>query len=169
MSARSLCAVALAAALAAGAGCGKTERPPEEGGRAPDFALKSLSGATVRLADLRGKVVLLDFWATYCVPCRESIPAFQRLYDKGRARGLEVVGISLDSAVEAVAPFADEVGMRYTVLLDPGHETRSSYRVRGLPTALLIGRDGTVLKRWVGFDPELKKEIEEEIEKQLKA
>ncbi|MFH1725707.1 MAG: TlpA disulfide reductase family protein [Elusimicrobiota bacterium] len=147
----------------ASAGCGrpegseaKTGRLPE---RAPNFELKDLSGKTVRLSDFQGKVTLLDFWATYCLPCHESIPAFQRMYERYRADGLEVVGISVDAYAEHVPEFVKERGMAYTVLLDSDETAMEAYGIRGLPETFLIDRDGRLRDHWVGFDGQLEEEI----------
>ena len=123
-------------------------RPP-----APDFALQTPSGKTVRLADLRGKVVLIDFWATYCGPCKESVPALERLHRDLKAAGLEVVGISEDSYADAVAPFVAEHKMTYTVLLDLEQAAGEAYSLRGLPQAFLIDREGKIAARWFGWEP----------------
>src|SRR5262249_58494104 len=91
------------------------EHPP-----APDFTLSTLSGASLSGADLRGKVVLLNFWATWCVPCRKEMPSIEALYQRYKDRGLEVVAISLDKgSTTVVEAFVKEVGVTYRVALDP--------------------------------------------------
>ncbi|MEK7656566.1 MAG: TlpA disulfide reductase family protein [Elusimicrobiota bacterium] len=163
----------LAAALAAG--CSRDSGPPappggsaQAGGsnaaaKAPSLELKDLSGRSVRLSDFQGKVVLVDFWATYCGPCHESIPEFEALYRRHRAQGLEVVGVSMDAFTEHIKAFIDEKGMTYTVLMDPEQTTQGPWGVRGLPTTVLLDRSGRVRNRWTGYDSELKGEIEREI------
>lgn len=131
---------------------------------APDFELKDLAGRAVRLSGFRGKVVLLDFWATYCGPCHDSIPEFQRLYERFRDRGLEVVGVSMDAYPGEVAGYARSLKMGYIVLLDPENRTRGPFEVRGLPMTLLLDRSGAVRKKWLGADSEGYKEIERDIE-----
>ena len=162
----------LALALLAALACGRSqEKPPvkQAAERAPNFELKDLSGKTVRLSDFQGKVVLLDFWATYCVPCHESIPVFQRLYEKYRGQGVEVVGVSIDAFTEHVAGFVKEQKMGYTVVLDPESSAPPLFGVRGLPTTLLVDRSGAIRQRWVGFDPEVASEIQAGIEAALKS
>lgn len=161
-------ALLLAAALAAG--CGRDARAPEDAsagaaGRAgaPRLELPDLEGRSVRLSDFQGKVVLLDFWATYCGPCHESIPEFEALYKRHRAQGLEVVGVSMDAYVEHINDFIRETGMTYTVLLDPEQRSQGPWGVRGLPTTVLIDRSGAPRKRWTGYDRELGREIEAEV------
>ena len=91
---------------------------PKKGEMAPDFALKDLSGNTFSLSSTRGKVVILDFWATWCPPCRKEIPHFVDLYKDYRAKGLEVIGVSLDrGATEAVKRLAEKYGINFPILM----------------------------------------------------
>jgi peroxiredoxin len=119
---------------------------------APDFALQDTSGATVRLADLRGKTVLLDFWATWCEPCKESIPRYIKMQEKLRSKGFVVVGIDEDEKSEIAAAYARDYGLNYTVLLDPGTGLFEKYGGRDLPSAFLIDARGNIRGRWDGFD-----------------
>ena len=101
----------------------------------------------------------MDFWATYCLPCAESAPEFQELYEKYHPKGFEVVGISVDAFVEGVAPFVKKSEMKYTILLDPDQDAQAAYGLRGLPETFLLGRDGRLINRWVGYDEVVAKEI----------
>jgi peroxiredoxin len=122
------------------------EHPP-----APDFTLSTLSGTSLSLADLRGKVVLLNFWATWCMPCRKEMPAIEALYQRYKDRGLEVLAISLDKgSATVVEAFVQEMGVTYRVALDPSWATARTYGVRGLPATFLIDRAGHVLLRELG-------------------
>jgi peroxiredoxin len=119
---------------------------------APDFTLTDLSGQPVTLSEHRGKVVLLDFWATWCPPCRKEIPHFVELYDQYRDQGLEIIGISLDQAgVETVQKFAEEYQINYPVVM--GHaEVAGSYGgIRGIPTTFAISREGKIVETYVGY------------------
>lgn len=136
---------------------------------APDFALQDPSGKTVRLADLRGKVVLIDFWATYCGPCKDSVPELERLYRDKKAEGFEVVGISEDSFLDAVPPFVAEHKMTYTVLLDAEQTAGEAYSLRGLPQAFLVDRQGSIVERWFGWEPGNEAKMRAAVEKALKA
>lgn len=119
--------------------------------QAPDFALPTLRGAAIHLADLQGKVVLLNFWATWCVPCRTEMPAIEALYQRYKNRGLEVLAVNMDKlAPEAVGAFVKEVGVTFPIVLDPSWTTARAYRVRGLPTTLLIDRAGNVVTQELG-------------------
>jgi peroxiredoxin len=118
---------------------------------APDFALPTLSGESIRLSDLRGKAVLLNFWATWCVPCRTEMPTMEALYQAYRDRGLAVVGINLDMLSTAgVETFVKEVTVTFPIVLDPSWSTARAYGVFGLPTTYLIDRQGNVVVREMG-------------------
>ena len=119
---------------------------------APDFGLKDLSGRTVRLSDLRGKVVVLNFWATWCPPCRHEIPWFIDLQKKYGPKGLQVVGVSMDSASPAdVAEFAKRMGINYTVAMGDSQVAARYGGVRVLPTTFYIGRDGRIIRSVPGL------------------
>jgi len=118
---------------------------------APDFTLPTLSGAPIRLAELRGNVVLLNFWATWCVPCRLEMPALETLYQRHKDAGLAVLTINLDTLSTAgVEAFVQEVRVTFPVALDPSWSIARAYRVLGLPTTYLIDRAGNVVVREVG-------------------
>lgn len=118
---------------------------------APDFTLPALSGGTLRLSDLRGKVVLLNFWATWCFACRTEMPAIEALYQRYKDQGLEVLAVNLDVLSTAgVEAFVKEVGLTFRILLDPAWAAARAYRVLGLPTTYLVDRAGNVVVREVG-------------------
>jgi peroxiredoxin len=119
---------------------------------APDFSLKDADGRTVRLADFRGKVVLLNFWATWCGPCRIEIPWFVDFERRHKEQGFAVVGISMDEdGWDAVKPFVSRVGINYRVLM--GNDTISQLYggVESLPTTFLIDREGRIAAIHVGL------------------
>jgi peroxiredoxin len=133
---------------------------------APDFALQSIDGKTVRLSDFRGKAVLLNFWATYCAPCRIEMPWFVELQDRYAAEGLQVVGVAMDDASpDDIEKFASELGVNYPILV--GEETvGNAYGgVQFLPSTFYIGRDGKVVDKVFGL--KTKNEIEENVKKTL--
>ncbi|MCH8844118.1 MAG: TlpA family protein disulfide reductase, partial [SAR324 cluster bacterium] len=117
----------------------------------------------------KGKVVLLDFWATYCIPCLDAIPEFQKLYELHRKEGFEVIGISIDSFTENVPTFVKELGVGYTIVLDPDAKAQDAYRIRGLPETFLVGRDGKVREHWIGYNAELEAEIKNAVKSALSA
>ena len=117
---------------------------------APDFTLPQLDGQTLRLSSYRGKVVLLDFWATWCVPCREEIPHFMELQDKYRADGLQIIGVSMDDGPEPVRSFFQEFHMNYPVVMGNAKIGERYGGVLGLPIAFLLDRDGRVYAKHIG-------------------
>jgi peroxiredoxin len=129
---------------------------------APDFSLQDLDGKPLDLASYRGKVVLLDFWATWCTPCRGEIPHFVELQDKYRDQGLQVIGISMDDGPKPVRAFYQEFKMNYPVAVGNEKVAEAYGGVLGLPVTFLIGRDGRVVAKHVGEVemPVLEQEIE---------
>ena len=117
---------------------------------APAFKVAGLGGQTVSLSDYKGKTVLVNFWATWCVDCREEIPVLDALYKRHKASGFEIVAPSVDvDGRKAVVPFMAQFNPSYTVALaDP--RTAEAYGVRALPTTFLIGPDGVVIKKYLG-------------------
>jgi cytochrome c biogenesis protein CcmG, thiol:disulfide interchange protein DsbE len=130
--------------------CSKGEKEPASG-LAPDFTLKSFDGQEITLSQLKGKVVLLDFWATWCGPCKESIPHLIQLYKNYRERGFELVGMNVDKGDgQVVRRFILSMDIPYPVVTAPEEVVRS-YRVTGIPAAFLIDKDGKIRERMVGF------------------
>ena len=117
---------------------------------APVWALQNLDGKTQRLEDLRGTVVLLNFWATWCPPCREEIPDLIRVHQAFAARGVTVVGLAVDdSGADAIKAFVAKYGITYPVVLG-NIDIAQQYRVNGIPASFLIDRQGRIVKRWNG-------------------
>ncbi len=128
--------------------------PLRPGATVPDYAAASLAGDTVSLASLRGEVVLLNVWATWCIPCREEMPALQRLHAEKAADGLRIVGVSIDAPGAEVGGFAEDMGVGFTILHDPESRVTRAFRTIGVPESFLVSRDGVLLHRWIGpFDP----------------
>lgn len=141
----------------------------------PSVSLESADGRPMTLADFRGKAVLLNVWATWCPPCRKEMPSLDRLQAKLGGDDFEVVPLSIDrNGVDVVKPFFDEIGIqKLAIYLDRASGVMSSLKVVGLPTTLLIGRDGRELMRWVGpkeWDaPEVIEEIQDHLSKSGKS
>jgi len=167
--------LALAVLILAAAACSPTQsgaarKVKQQGGRklAPDFALKDVNGATVRLSDYRGKVVLLNFWATWCGPCKIEIPWFIEFEQKHKDRGFAVLGISMDDGGwEVVRPFLARMNVNYRTLM--GDETVAELYggVASLPTSFLIDREGRIASAHLGLVS--KSVYENEIEQLLAA
>lgn len=137
------------------AGCGGERQRPRAlvGDEAPAYSATNMSGDSVALAGLRGKVVLLNVWATWCAPCREEIPFLQTLYDKHKSDGLEIVGVSVDARgqEESIKGFIQDFGMTYPVWRDPDERVQSLYLALGVPASYIIDREGVLKWRHLGI------------------
>jgi peroxiredoxin len=116
------------------------------GAPAVSYAIPRVGGGTDSVAAHRGSVVLMNFWATWCPPCKEEMPALEQLYRKERARGLVVLGIDQGESVATAGKFASEHGVTFPILVDADQQYASSYVSIGLPTTVIVGRDGHVVK-----------------------
>ncbi|HEY8153272.1 MAG TPA: TlpA disulfide reductase family protein [Myxococcota bacterium] len=146
-----LAAGVLAAALLAWIFAGEAPPPIDRGSPAPAFDLPQVGEAgSVSLASLRGQVVLLNFWATWCRPCEEELPAMERLHRALAGEDFRLVAISVDAGPDPVLGFQDRLGLGFTLLLDSDQRVARSYQTFRFPETLLIGRDGVILERYVG-------------------
>ena len=110
---------------------------------APNFILETVTGEKISLKDFKGKAVLLNFWATWCQPCKKELPSMQRIYEKLSSEGVEVVAISIDrNKKERVKQYIKNHNLTFPILLDPNQKVRKDYFILGLPTSYLIGSDG---------------------------
>lgn len=123
---------------------------PAKGSMAPDFALETPDGANMRLSDFRGQVVLINFWATWCPPCREEMPAIQSVYDRYRDQGLTVLAVNLLETNAEVTEFTDGLGLTFPILMDRNAEVFFLYQVRGLPTTFFLDRAGVIQSIKIG-------------------
>ncbi|SDX31542.1 TlpA family protein disulfide reductase [Marinobacter mobilis] len=135
---------------------------------APSLDLPTSEGR-VSLADLRGKVVLVDFWASWCGPCRQSFPWMNTLQEKYQNQGLEVVAVNLDQEAEAAAAFLSAIPADFTVAYDPDGVTPEAYGVMGMPSAYLIDREGRIHSQHIGFHIDRIDNYEAEIQSLLQA
>jgi cytochrome c-type biogenesis protein len=134
-------------------GCSAPDRETVAiGAPVPAYASKTVEGDEIRLADLRGNVVLVNIWATWCKPCREEIPALETLYQRHRADGFEVIGVSIDAPSEAgrLRPFVTELGATYPLWHDPDDRVSSTFLALGVPASYLIDREGVLRWRHMG-------------------
>ena len=133
---------------------------------APDFQLPSLDGAKVKLSDFRGKAVLLNFWATWCPPCKVEMPWFADLQKEYGKDGLVILGVAMDdSEPDKIAQFASEMGVNYPILLGTDQVSDDYGNVKYLPTSFYISRDGTIVDKMTGLLD--RKDIEEAVKKTL--
>jgi thiol-disulfide isomerase/thioredoxin len=135
---------------------------PEAGSMAPEFSLASPQG-TVRLADYRGKTVYLDFWASWCGPCKQSFPWMNAMQAKYAAQGLQVIAVNLDAKAEDAQAFLASVPAQFTIAYDAAGVSAQQYRIKGMPSSVLIGRDGKVLSIHAGFNQAARAELEQQI------
>ncbi len=121
---------------------------------APDFELTDQNGKTIRLSDYRGKVVILDFWATWCPPCRKEIPGFVNLYSQYNKKGVEIIGISLDQqGWEVVRPFMKNYNMEYPVSIGDREIVMNYGGIQAIPTTFVVNKKGEIADRVVGYHP----------------
>lgn len=146
------------AAVKAPAGCDANARPANL-----DFVLKDMDGKDVKLADYKGKVVLLNFWATWCGPCKIEIPGFVELQEKYRDQGVVFLGFSVDDSPDKLKTYAADHSMNYPVLVGDGHEDvqEAFGPIYGIPVTVLINREGMICRKHTGIAPKTK--FEEEI------
>ncbi len=157
LSRMSACLIALIvllggkSAFAADPFVGMDVKTPRTRIEAPAFTLPDIDGQQVRLSDFKGKVVLLNFWATWCAPCLEEMPDMQLLWEKSREEGFVILAVAADrGSKEQVVAFAQELALTFPVLLDPDGNVRNRYEVAALPMSYLIGRDGKISGRVIG-------------------
>jgi len=136
----------------------------EAGSKAPDFELPGAQGA-VKLSSTAGSVVYVDFWASWCGPCRQSFSWMNAMQEKYRSQGLQIIGVNLDSKNEDAKKFLTQIPAKFTVAFDAKGLTPRTYGVKGMPTSFLIGRDGRIISQHLGF----KEADRENLEKQIKA
>ncbi len=136
--------------LARAPGTGHRRAGSAEHALAPNFSLPNLDNTQLDLSSYRGKIVLLNFWATWCVPCREEIPHFVELQNKYRDQGLQIIGVSMDDGPEPVRDFSQRFKMNYPVVMGNANIGELYGGVLGLPIAFVIGRDGRIYSKHVG-------------------
>jgi peroxiredoxin len=134
---------ALCLGLSACTRSGETGLSP--GDLAPDFDLATLDGGRVKLSDFRGKAVLLNFWASWCGPCAEEMPALERLYDNLRARGFTVLAVGVEDPAEELRKFSQKFGLGFPVLIDADGKVRERYKIEGFPETVLIDPEGKIV------------------------
>jgi len=141
------------------------------GNPAPQFALQTTSGKDMALANEKGNVVLLDFWATWCPPCRASLPHLQKIYEDEQLRdkGLRVFGVNQGEDKKTAKEYCDQNNLKFPVPLDKTQAVGKRYLVQGIPTSVVIGRDGKIANVFIGYGEGLEDKIHEAVDKALDA
>jgi len=135
---------------------------------APDFTLRSTGGPNLRLAEQRGQVVMVNFWATWCGPCRQEMPHLNRLYDKYRSSGFQLLGVNIDEDPRAAADLATKLGVHFPVLLDTDKKVSRLYDMSAMPATVVIDRDGKVRFVHRGYRDGVEQNYEAQIRALLK-
>ena len=159
----SVIAIVLMGLLVTGMGKSAAEGPARQ--PAADFQLTDLNGKPLSLSALKGKVVLLDFWATWCPPCRMELPHFQELYAAYQGKGLEMVGLSVSEKADTVKAFVQQNNLTYPIAIDTPQIEQSYGGIRGIPTTFLIDKQGQIAKKYIGYQD--KSVFEQEIQRLL--
>lgn len=148
------------------AACNRDNTSDTGSNEAPDFSFTDAAGNKARLSDFRGKVVMLEFWATWCPPCIEAAPAMKTVYGKYKDRGFVLLGISVDKGHDAgakVTSFVKEKALTYPVFLDD-ENLSAAYGANSIPTSLIIDKKGRIAVRHTGFIPDMAETLSQEIE-----
>ena len=133
----------------------------------PDFALATLDGGTFRLSAQVGQPVVVNFWATWCPPCRAELPAFEEVYKNNRDKGLIVVGVDVGEAPEVIAEYIKQTALTFPIALDTSGEVTELFRIQGMPTTFFVGRDGKIKDTVIG-GPQTKAAIESKVAELLR-
>ena len=127
------------------------QQPVSKGNRAKDFSLTTLNGEEIKLSDFKGKVIILDFWATWCPPCRQEIPDFVDLYSTYKDKGLIIIGVCLTKNEASLRSFAEQYNVNYYMGLGSYSITQLYGGIRAIPTTFVIDRQGNIVKKYVGY------------------
>jgi len=160
-----IAAIALATLLAAPVG---QAAMPSVGSVAPDFTLKSNSGKNLKLSEYRGRVVMINFWATWCGPCREEMPLLNRIQGQYRKAGLILLGVNIDGRTDAAQAMVKNLGISFPILFDTNKRVSRLYDVNAMPSTLLIDRDGKVRYIHLGYRPGYESRYESQVRELLK-
>jgi peroxiredoxin len=134
-----------------------------KGKTAPDFALQSMSGENVRLSEMRGKVVMVNFWATWCAPCRKEMPLLDELYKKHSSSGFVLLGVNIDNSQDKAKKMAKKLGVTFPVLFDTKKNVSESYGVSAMPFTVILDKGGRVKHVHKGYLPGYEKKYDKQI------
>jgi peroxiredoxin len=152
-----LCLLACAEANAA-------NEPP----MAPDFTLKSREGVNIKLSELRGQVVMVNFWASWCGPCRQEMPLLQQLYDRYQSLGFSLLGVNVDEDKAAADKMLSDIPVSFTILYDNRSQVSKEYQVKAMPSTFMVDRDGRIRYLHKGYKPGYENDYQEQIRELLR-
>ena len=138
------------------------------GQTAPDFVLKSATGENLRLSEYRGDVVMINFWATWCGPCRQEMPLLDELYGRYQRVGFNLLGVNIDDDSRRAMAMVNELGIKFPVLFDEDKKVSKLYEVEAMPLTLLLDREGTVRHIHHGYQPGYEQKYLDEIRSLLR-
>ena len=165
---RGLLRAATLLALSAGVATSVAAAAIQPAAMAPDFTLRSVGGPNLRLQEQRGRVVLVNFWATWCAPCRQEMPHLNKLHDKYRASGLVLLGVNIDDDARTATDLAAKLGLRFPVLLDTDKTVSRLYEMGAMPSTVVIDREGRVRYLHRGYRDGVEVAYDEQIRALLK-
>jgi peroxiredoxin len=139
----------------------------ERGARAPEIGLSDTRGRSINVSEYRGKVVLVDFWASWCAPCREELPVLERLYGRYKARGFVVVGVNVDRSVDNMRDFLRRTRLSFPIVHDAQQHVASRYRPPRMPSSYLVDKQGVIRFVHAGFRASDARSLEREIQQLL--
>jgi len=137
-------------------------------GKAPDFTLQAVGGGNLRLKEQRGQVVMLNFWATWCGPCKQEMPHLNRLYEKYKGSGFLLLGINIDDDARNAAATASKLGLAFPVLLDTDKKVSRQYDLATMPSTVIIDRDGRIRHAHLGYKDGYEQTYEQQVRDLLK-
>ena len=140
----------------------------ELGKPAPDFTLKSMTGLNLNLAEQRGKIIVINFWASWCGPCRKEMPVLQTFYDKYQDLGVSVWGVNVEQENQAGRDFLADLNLSFPILFDETNTISATYQVEAMPTTIIIDRDGVVRYAYKGYKPGYEKKYAKAIKKLIR-
>lgn len=134
---------------------------------APDFTLASNTGANIRLKDLRGKVVMINFWATWCAPCRKELPLLNKIYNKYKSKGFVLLGVNIDNSNKLAIKMIKELKINFPVLFDKTQATSEAYDLQAMPSTFIVDKHGVIRFRHFGFKSGYERKYEKDVKSLL--
>jgi peroxiredoxin len=135
---------------------------------APDFTLKSHEGVNIKLSELRGQVVMVNFWASWCGPCRQEMPLLQQLYDRYQSLGFALLGVNVDEDQAAANKILKELPVSFPILYDKRSKVSKAYQVKAMPSTFIVDRDGRIRYLHKGYKPGYEDEYQQQIRELLR-